>query len=322
MKEVVVITGGTGFVGQNLWNYIRANPVLLKKYTFYRFYSKDIDLLKLEDTAKIMTKYKPKYIIHLAALCGGIGANQMNPARFWSHNLVMATNLFDAAVEFKVKKIVTLGTVCSYGKFAKAPFTEDQLYTEWPEITNRPYGVAKLAMYEGLRAYHSQFNLEFSYLIPSNMYGPHDHFTTQTSHVIPAILVKMMKAVEKGEWEVNLWGDGSPTRDFLYVDDTIRAILMALETDTGTLPINLGTGEEISMKVLAEFIAGITGYKGDIIWNANMPNGQPHRMVDFKRATEVLKWTPEIKLYDGLKKTYDWCKDLANKKKDEDKGKE
>jgi len=323
MKDSVLITGGTGFVGQNFWNYIKKHPELIKKFAFHRFLSKEYDLLKLENCAKLMVKYKPKYVIHLAALCGGIGANQMNPARFWSHNLVMATNLFDACAEYKVQKIITLGTVCSYGKFAKVPFTEDQLYCEWPEITNRPYGVAKLAMYEGLRAYNSQFNMDFSYLIPTNMYGPHDHFTTQSSHVIPALLVKMMKAVMKKDDSVMLWGDGTPTRDFLYAEDTAKAITLALETDTGTQPINLGTGEEMSMKGLAELIANVTGFKGGMIWNANMPNGQPRRCVDWSRAKEVLKWTPEVGLYDGIKRTYDWAKELTNKDKpDEQKEKE
>lgn len=318
-KNVVLITGGYGFVGQNLWSYIGKNKELLEKYIFYRFRSKQFDLNNVGACVKLFKHYNPNYVIHLAAKCGGIGANQLAPATFWSQNLCMATNMLELSALNNVKKFITLGTVCSYGKNAKPPFTEDMLYTEWPEITNRPYGVAKLAIYEGCRAFESQFELPFSYLIPTNMYGKHDWFGTQTSHVIPAIMVKMIRAVESKKDVIELWGDGTPTRDFLYAEDCCKAILSCLDIDTGNQPINLGTKEEVSMVALAEMIAHITGYKGEIVWNIDKPNGQPRRSVNWDRAKEILSWEPSTKLFDGLKETYKWCVEpTKNKKKSEE----
>ncbi len=313
-RENVLITGGYGFVGRNLVDYITQNMGWTKDYHFLRFHSAKINLLKESHVKAVFEKHKPKYVIHLAAMCGGIGANQLYPAIFWDNNLVMSANLMSAASAYKVKKFVTLGTVCSYGRNAIPPFKEEMLYTELPEITNRPYGVAKYAIYEGLRAYNVQCEMPFSYLIPTNMYGRHDNYGQQNSHVIPAIMIKMHQAKEKKLREIELWGDGTATRDFLNAKDAARAILNCLDTDTGNQPMNIGTNEEISMAGLAEMMANVTGYTGEIVWNKDKPNGQPRRSVDWTRAKETLLWEPQIKLYEGLKDTYSWFCDIPKVK--------
>jgi nucleoside-diphosphate-sugar epimerase len=314
MDNHVLITGGYGFVGNNLWENLSKNVDIISKYKFFRFHSKQYDLNNVQSCHKLFQYYKPNYIIHLAAKCGGIGANQLAPATFWTQNLVMAANLLEFSALHNVKKFITLGTVCSYGRNATPPFKEDQLYSEWPEITNRPYGVAKLAIYEGCRAFESQFGLPFTYLIPTNMYGKYDYFGTQTSHVIPAMMVKMIQAVENKRDTVELWGDGTPTRDFLYAPDCADAIMAALDIDTGTQPINLGTGKEYSMLAISEMMAQVTGFKGQIIWNKDKPNGQPRRAINFDRAKETLAWEPKTDLYNGIKMTYDWAMAPAKKK--------
>ncbi len=305
-RENVLITGGMGFVGSNLWQYILNSEMLLDTYAFYRVGTKHGDLTNPIAVGKLFDKIKPKYVIHLAAMCGGIGANQLYPAVFWHDNLLMSMMVMKACVVNKVKKIITLGTVCSYGRNAKPPFKETDLYTELPEITNRAYGVAKYAIYEGLRAYNTEFDLPFSYLIPTNMYGRFDNTGAQNSHVIPAMMVAMHTAKVNKLPEVKLWGDGTATRDFLHATDAVRAIIACLDAETGNLPINLGTGEEYSMKGLAEMMASVVGFKGEIVWDASKPNGQPRRSVDYTRAKETLFWEPEIKLIDGLKDVYDW----------------
>ena len=315
MDNVVLITGGYGFVGNNLWEFLTKDIDILSRFHFYRFRSKQFDLNNVQQTVALFKKYKPNYIIHLAAKCGGIGANQLAPATFWSQNLCMATNLLEVSALNNVKKFITLGTVCSYGRNTTPPFKEEQLYTEWPEITNRPYGVAKLAIYEGCRAFNSQFGLPFSYLIPTNMYGKYDYFGTQTSHVIPAMMVKMIRAKEKKLDTVELWGDGTPTRDFLNARDCAEAIITCLDIDTGNQPLNLGTGKELSMITIAEMIAHVVGFNGEIVWNVDKPNGQPRRSVNFDKAKEILSWEPRINLLDGLKELHAWATEPIQRKK-------
>lgn len=313
-KKIVLITGGYGFVGQNLCDYILGNSVWSEDYKYLRFRSDKFNLLKESDVKALFEKWKPNIIIHLAAMCGGIGANQLYPAVFWDHNLVMSANLISTAANYKVDKFITLGTVCSYGKNATPPFKEEALYTELPEITNRPYGVAKYAIYEGLRAFNVQYDMPFSYLIPTNMYGKHDNYGAQNSHVIPAMMLKMHFAKESKIREIKLWGDGSPTRDFLYAKDAAHAILACLNTDTGNQPLNIGTNEEISMAGVAEMMANVVGYTGDIIWDTSKPNGQPRRSVDWSKAKDALFWEPQTRLLDGLKETYAWFSALPKAK--------
>jgi len=300
----VLITGGHGFVGNNLRTYLTQH--FKDQLKAVRFSHDKFDLTREADTKILFKAAEPDIVVHLAALCGGIFANQMNPASFWEQNLRMGMNVLAACVDYNVKKLVTLGTVCSYPKIAPIPFTEASLCTGWPEITNRPYGIAKLALYEGCRAFGLQHGLNFSYLVPTNMYGPHDNFDLDSGHVIPAILRKFHTAVHKDQSVVELWGDGTPTRDFLYAEDCARAIAMAINTDTGSEPINLGSGEEVSMSALAEMVRAVTGYEGEIIWDTTKPNGQPRRAVDATRARNVLGWHSTVPVFEGLKRTYGW----------------
>ncbi len=302
-KTKILVTGGYGFVGRNVLGYLKQN---CPQYDAVRFSHKKFDLTKEEDTKILFRAMEPDFVIHLAAVCGGIGANQKNPATFWADNLRMGMNVLDACVEYGVKKLVTMGSVCSYPKFATIPFDEQQLCTGWPEITNRPYGIAKLALYEGCRAYGLQYNLPFTYLIPTNMYGPADNFDLESSHVIPAIMRKFHEAVVTGKKDVELWGDGTPTRDFLYVHDCARAIEKALVTDTSSTPLNLGSGQETSMEALVEMVRQVTGFDGEVIWNVDKPNGQPRRLVDYRLAQKTLQWTPLTTTFEGIDKTYRW----------------
>jgi GDP-L-fucose synthase len=300
----VLVTGGYGFVGRNLLGYLKQNhPEVNAMY----FSSKKYDLTDLAETRALFKFSKPDAVIHLAATCGGIFANMMNPATFWGENLRMGQNILDASVEFGVQKLVMMGSVCSYPKEpATMPFAEDQLCMGWPEITNRPYGIAKLALLEGCRAYNAQHNLQYTYLIPTNMYGPADNFELESSHVIPAMMRKFHEAVALKRSEVVLWGDGTPSRDFLYVHDCARAIYKALDTDTGTQPLNLGSGQETTMTGLVQMLRSVTGFEGDVVWNLDRPNGQPRRFIDYREAQRVMHWTPLTTTFEGIQKTYAW----------------
>lgn len=302
-KKKVLLTGGHGFVGQNLLLELRTHPDLFD--VIGRFRSKDYDLTRSEDAEKIVQSWRPDIVVHLAATCGGIGANMMNPATFWHQNTLMCANIVDACAKSEVKHLITLGTVCSYGQNAKTPFKEDMLFTEWPEITNRPYGVSKLNMLEGLRAYKEQYGLVGTYLIPTNLYGPWDDFDLDTSHVIPAMIRKMHEAVIQNKTYVDLWGDGTPTRDFLYVSDLCKAVVECVKKPIEG-PYNLGSGKEVSMAGLAEAVASVVGFQGDIVWNTGMPNGQMRRLIDFSKIHEEIQWSPTVSLLEGLKRTYRW----------------
>lgn len=299
----VLLTGGWGFVGQNVYAYLKENR---PDWWIGRFKHSTFDLTRWDETQALMKAAQPDYVVHLAARCGGIGANMKSPADYWASNLAMAINLLDACAIYCVGKVVMLGTVCSYPRDATPPFNEDALCTGWPEITNRPYGIAKLAMYEGCRAYALQHDLKYSFLIPTNMYGPFDNLDLETSHVIPAMIRKFAEAVVRKEETVTLWGDGTPTRDFLHVRDAASAIDACFGKETGGGPINLGGGQEVSMRALAEMVAHLTGYKGEIVWDTSLPNGQPRRAVDASRAKSILGWEPKIPLLDGLKETYEY----------------
>jgi len=245
-------------------------------------------------------------VIHLAARVGGIGANQASPGTFFYDNLMMGALLIEHARRNRTEKFVCVGTVCSYPKFAAVPFREDDLWSGYPEETNAPYGIAKKALLVQMQSYAQQFGTRGIYLIPVNLYGPRDNFDLQTSHVIPALIRKCVESVDRGEDTIEVWGSGTPTREFLYVEDAARAIVTAAERYEGTEPVNLGTGREISIGDLAKLIASLTGFEGRLVWNEGRPDGQPRRALDVSRASREFGWRAEMPLEEGLKRTIEW----------------
>jgi GDP-L-fucose synthase len=264
------------------------------------------DLTDMAATARLFDEVEPELVFHLAAEVGGIGANRANPGRYWYANLMMGAHVLEQARIHETPKLVIAGTICSYPKFTPVPFREDDLWNGYPEETNAPYGVAKKAILVGAQAYRAQYGTNAIYLLPVNLYGPRDNFDLTTSHVIPALIRKMEEARESSAPAITLWGDGSPTREFLYVDDCVRALLLAAERYDGADPVNLGTGEEISIVGLAGLIGELTGYTGTIQWDTTKPNGQPRRKLDTTRAEERLGFEATVPLRDGLRRTIDW----------------
>ena len=246
-------------------------------------------------------------VFHLAAEVGGIGANRANPGRYWYANLAMGTNVLEQARIHGTRKLVIVGTVCSYPKHAAIPFSEDDLWDGYPEETNAPYGVAKKAVLVGAQAYREQYGLDAIFLLPTNLYGPRDNFDLETSHVIPALIRKMVEADD----EVVLWGDGSPTREFLYVDDCVEGLVLAANRYDGPDPVNLGASKEISIRDLAELVASVTGFAGRITWDTSKPNGQPRRSVDGTRARELFGFEAQTPLREGLERTVAWYREQA-----------
>jgi GDP-L-fucose synthase len=297
----VLVTGGGGFLGSHVVDRFRSagiEPFIARQ--------RDYDLTVVDDVGRLFADTKPEVVLHLAAEVGGIGANMANPGRFWYANLVMGTNVLEESRRSGVDKLVLVGTICSYPKFAPIPFREDDLWEGYPEETNAPYGVAKKALLVGAQAYRDQYGMKIAYLLPVNLYGPRDNFDLASSHVIPALIRKMLEAQERGEREVVLWGDGSPTREFLYVEDAAEALQLAAERYDGPDPVNLGTGTEISIRELAELVADATGFDGDIVWDATKPNGQPRRQLDVSRAEELFGFRARTPFSEGLKHTVDW----------------
>ena len=272
---------------------------------------REFDLTEMTQTARLFEEARPEIVFHLAAEVGGIGANLANPGRYWYANLMMGAHVLEQARLHGTAKLVIAGTICAYPKFAPVPFREDDLWNGYPEETNAPYGVAKKALLVGAQAYRDQYGTNAIYLLPVNLYGPGDNFDLETSHVIPALIRKMVDARESGEESITLWGDGTPTREFLYVDDCVEGIVLAAERYDGPLPINLGTGEEIAIRDLAELIRSATGYSGEIVWDASRPNGQPRRKLDTGRAEELLGFNARIPLRDGIERTVAWYRDPA-----------
>jgi GDP-L-fucose synthase len=248
----------------------------------------------------------PDMVIHLAARVGGIGANQANPGRFFYDNLMMGTQLIEVGRQRALKKFVALGTICAYPKFAAIPFKEDDIWNGYPEETNAPYGLAKKMMLVQSRAYREQYGFNSIVLFPVNLYGPRDNFDLETSHVIPALIRKCVTAKEAGLPTLTLWGDGSPTREFLYVEDAAEGILLAAEHYEGSQPVNLGTGEEVTIRDLATMIATETDFTGQIAWDTTKPNGQPRRCLDVSRAKQYFGFCAKHTLREGLKKTIEW----------------
>jgi GDP-L-fucose synthase len=275
----VVVTGGAGFLGSFVVERLRAAGavVLVPR-------SKEYDLVQRSACARLLQDARPDLVIHLAAQVGGICANQDNPGRFLFDNLMMGTQLIEECRLARIPKLVAIGTICAYPKFAPIPFREEDLWNGYPEETNAPYGLAKKMMLVQSQAYREQYGLNSVVLFPVNLYGPRDNFDLHTSHVIPAMIRKFVTARQRGDAEVGLWGDGSPTREFLYVEDAAEGILLAAEKYDSSEPVNLGSGEEITVRDLATFIARATGYEGRFVWDTSKPNGQPRRSLDVSRA--------------------------------------
>jgi GDP-L-fucose synthase len=297
----MLITGGGGFLGSHLVERVRREGI--EPFVARR---RDYDLTNPADVERLFETARPELVIHLAAEVGGIGANRANPGRYWYANLMMGANVLEQSRAAGTRKLVLLGTICAYPKFAPLPFREEDLWNGYPEATNAPYGVAKKALLVGAQGYREQYGLDSVYLLPVNLYGPRDNFDLETSHVIPALIRKMVEARERGETAIVLWGDGSPTREFLYVEDCAEAIWLAAQRYDGEEPVNLGTGEEISIRELAELISELIGFDGEIVWDTTKPNGQPRRRLDVSRAERLFGFRAETSLREGLERTIAW----------------
>jgi GDP-L-fucose synthase len=301
----VCVTGGAGFLGSFVTEKLRqrgAKEIFVPRVENY-------DLVKLDDVQRMLDDSQPDLIIHLAALAGGIGANRARPADFFYINLMMGVQLMHQAYQRGVDKFVAIGTICAYPKFTPLPFKEENLWEGYPEETNAPYGLAKKMLLVQAQAYRDQYDFNAIYLLPVNLYGPRDNFDLKTSHVIPALIRKCLEAQERGDDQVVLWGDGSPTREFLYVEDAAEGILLASERYNGQEPVNLGSGNEISIKNLAEKIAAMTGFEGQLVWDTSKPNGQPRRALDVTRAQEYFGFRAQTPFEEGLRRTIDWYRE-------------
>ena len=301
----VLVTGGSGFLGRALVRTLGekgAGSVAAPP-------SSDVDLRERAAIRRCLEETKPDLVIHAAAVVGGIGANRSHPGRFFFENAVMGIELIEESRRAGVAKLVCLGTVCAYPKFAPVPFREEDLWNGYPEETNAPYGVAKKALLVQLQAYRAEYGFRGVYLLPVNLYGPGDNFDLETGHVIPAMIRRFSEAAREGARDVVLWGDGSPTREFLYVDDAAAGILAAAETYDGADPVNLGSGEEIPIRDLAALVARETGYAGAIRWDTSKPNGQPRRKLDVSRAERLFGWRATTPLAEGLPRTIAWYRE-------------
>ena len=310
----VIVTGGGGFLGSFVVEKLKtrgANDIFIPR-------KKDYDLT---DRAALTRLYgdalkgidpKNVVVIHLAANVGGIGANREHPAEFFYDNLMMGVELMHQAYKNGAGKFVAIGTVCAYPKFTPVPFKEDNLWIGYPEETNAPYGLAKKMMLVQSQSYRQQYGFNSIFLLPVNLYGPRDNFNLQSSHVIPALIHKAVEAGERGDKELPVWGDGSPTREFLYVEDAADAIVSAAEKYNGDQPVNLGSGYEISIKDLAEMIVKMTGFEGQLVWQTDKPNGQPRRGLDVSRAKDYFGWSAQVPFEEGMRRTIEWFK--ANRK--------
>lgn len=298
----IVVTGGGGFLGSFVVDKLRergCEQVFVPR-------RKDYDLTTVEGVEKLFAAFRPEVIFHLAAVVGGIGANKENPGSFFYQNAIMGINLIEAARVHGVEKIIVAGSICSYPKFTPVPFKEEELWNGYPEETNAPYGVAKKALLVMCQGYRQQYGTNGIFLMPVNLYGPRDNFDLESSHVIPAIIRKAIEARDRGVKELVCWGDGSPTREFLFVEDAAEGLITGAEQYNGAEPVNLGSGFEVSIKDLTEKIVRLTGFEGSLVWDTSRPNGQPRRMLDTSRASDWFGFRAKVDLEDGLAKTIAW----------------
>ena len=304
----VLVTGGAGFLGREVVD-------LLKKKGCRHIFvprKKEYDLRKESAIKRVLKDSKPDIILHLAAVVGGIGANQRHPGQFFYDNIRMGVQLMEEARKFGVEKFVAIGTICAYPKFAKVPFKEDDLWSGYPEETNAAYGLAKKMLLVQSQAYRQEYEFNSIFLLPVNLYGPGDNFSEDSSHVIPALIKKCVEAKALNAPSVTVWGTGKATREFLYVDDAARAIVLAAEKYNGAQPVNIGAHREISIKELAGLIVRLTGYKGKVVWDAIKPDGQPRRKLDTARAKKAFGFQAQMGLEEGLKKTIRWYRSTKN----------
>ncbi len=303
----ILVTGGAGFLGRQVIEQLCEAGADQQKITVPR--SREYDLRVLENCKRAVDQQD--IIVHLAAHVGGIGLNQKKPAELFYDNLMMGTQLIHAAYQAGVEKFVCVGTICAYPKFTPVPFKEDDLWNGYPEETNAPYGVAKKALLVQLQAYRQQYGFDGIYLLPVNLYGPEDNFDPSSSHVIPALIRKVHDAQLKGEKELRVWGDGTPTREFLYSEDAARGIVMGAQFYNNSEPVNLGTGYEISIRDLITLICELMKFDGEIVWETDKPNGQPRRCLDTQRAKQEFGFVAQVDFKQGLRNTIDWYRQHA-----------
>jgi GDP-L-fucose synthase len=298
----ILVTGGAGFLGRRVCDRLReagAAEIVVPR-------SRDHDLTDQAAVERLFAEARPEVVVHLAAEVGGIGANRANPGRYFYANMAMGLHAIEASRRRGVEKFVQVGTVCAYPKHTPVPFAEEHLWDGYPEETNAPYGIAKKALLVMLQGYREQYGLNGIYLLPVNLYGPNDNFDPEKSHVVPALIRKFVDARDAGRDEVEVWGTGSASREFLYVEDAARAIVMATERYDDPDPVNIGAGREVTIRQLVELIGGLTGYAGRIRWDASKPDGQPRRMLDTRRALERFGFEAQVPLEEGLRATVAW----------------
>ena len=300
----ILVTGGGGFLGKRVVDKLRAespSSIFIPRRSEY-------DLVEQKNVARVYEDARPDIVVHIAAEVGGIGANRANPGRFFYNNLMMSTQLMEYGRRFGVEKFVAIGTICAYPKFTPIPFKEENLWDGYPEETNAPYGMAKKMLLVQAQAYRQQYGFNAIYLLPVNLYGPEDNFDPETSHVIPAMIKKCVDAVNKNSSEIVLWGTGTPSREFLYVDDAAQAIALATERYNGADPVNIGSGMEITIKDLAQLIAKLTNFKGRLVWDPAQPDGQPRRALDVSKVETFFGFRARTPFEEGLRRTINWYK--------------